>query len=160
MREDLRVTRFDDGTPIPFLTADTAWSNATRNGVPAVSANSSFYLYNWYAARHPRGICPSGWHVPTSLEQESLIAYFGGRGSAFGGLTSVGPGGFAGLPGGYRYGGGVFEGLGSVGVWWSSSEYNNLDNAWYLYLGDGVYGNVYRSDYVKGRGLSVRCLRD
>jgi uncharacterized protein (TIGR02145 family) len=158
MREDLRVSRFNDGTPIPFLTADKDWENAGKNGVPAVSANGSFYLYNWYAAIHPRGICPSGWHVPTSLEQESLIAYFGGKGSAFGGLTSVGPGGFAGLPGGYRYYDGDFYDLGSVGVWWSSSE-SSSDSAWYLYLNHD-YGIVYRDSNSKENGLSVRCLRD
>ena len=160
MREDLRVTRFNDGTPIPFLTADKDWENGGKNGGPAVSAYGSGYLYNWYAAIHPRGICASGWHVPTSLEQESLIAYFGGRGAAFGGLTSVGPGGFAGLPGGYRNYDGEFYDLGSVGVWWSSSEYSS-DAAWCLYLNYNG-GTVYRYDdfYYKVYGLSVRCLRD
>jgi len=158
MREDLRVTRFNDGTPIPFLKADKDWQNAGEIGVPAVSAYGSGYLYNWYAAVHPRGSCPSGWDVPTSLEQESLIAYFGGRGAAFGGLTSVGQGGFAGLPGGYRDSGGEYGYLGSVGVWWSSSE-DDYGSAWYLYL-DNEDGVVGRGNLNKDNGLSVRCLRD
>jgi len=168
MKEDLRVSRFNDGTSIPYLMANQDWVNAGRNGVPAVSAYGSGYLYNWFAAVHPRGICPSGWHVPTSLEQESLIAYFGGRGAASGGLTSVGPEGFAGLPGGTRFSGEageLFDGLGYWGMWWSSSEDSTYNEAWFLYLYNGLDdddgpGYVKRDGDSKKSGASVRCLRD
>ncbi len=66
--------------------------------------------------------------------------------------------GFTGLPGGYRNYRGVFNDLGSVGVWWSSSEGSSY-NAWNLYL-DGYNGGVYRLNFSKESGLSVRCLRD
>ena len=66
--------------------------------------------------------------------------------------------GFTGLPGGLRDFNGAFLFLGSVGVWWSSSE-NNYDDAWYLNLNfDG--GLVDRYYGSKENGLSVRCLRD
>ena len=54
--------------------------------------------------------------------------------------------GFTGLPGGYRYYDGVFSNLGSVGVWWSSSEGN-------CYItGDlGLYNRCAK----QGNGVSV-----
>jgi uncharacterized protein (TIGR02145 family) len=66
--------------------------------------------------------------------------------------------GFTGLPGGSRYSNGEFHFLGTVGVWWSSSE-NLYSNAWYLSL-HFINGNVNRYNSNKEDGLSVRCLSD
>ena len=35
---------------------------------PAQSLNEYGRLYNWYAVDDARGLCPSGWHVPTDGE--------------------------------------------------------------------------------------------
>jgi uncharacterized protein (TIGR02145 family) len=66
--------------------------------------------------------------------------------------------GFTGLPGGYRFDGGGYGYVGSVGLWWSSSE-DNTANAWGRYLKYN-YGNAYRDASAKDYGFSVRCLRD
>ena len=66
--------------------------------------------------------------------------------------------GFTGLPGGCRNSSGEFGNLGSVGVWWSSSE-SNAFQAWILNL-DDFSGGVSRYNYDKEDGLSVRCLKD
>lgn len=66
--------------------------------------------------------------------------------------------GFSGLPGGIRSANGSFDSVGNVGYWWSSTESSALD-AWLRYLGY-VGASVYRSNYVKEYGFSVRCLRD
>ncbi len=67
--------------------------------------------------------------------------------------------GFSGLPGGSRdYDDGTFYDIGSYGVWWSSSE-NSTSDAWSRYLGYDA-ANVYRGNYNKEYGFSVRCLRD
>ena len=66
--------------------------------------------------------------------------------------------GFAGLPGGFRYGGGAFDFVGNVGYWWSSTE-DGTALARLRYLGYSL-SLVLRSSNDKADGLSVRCLRD
>ena len=65
--------------------------------------------------------------------------------------------GFTGLPGGYRHGYG-YTNMGSNGYFWSSTE-NVNDTAWYrlLYY---LYSDIYRPNYPKRYGFSVRCVRD
>jgi uncharacterized protein (TIGR02145 family) len=74
-KENLRTTKYKDGTPISFPGIDnSAWSSNT-NGAYAWNNNDStafdsIYgkLYNWYAVDNSAGLCPSGWHVPTDCE--------------------------------------------------------------------------------------------
>jgi uncharacterized protein (TIGR02145 family) len=66
--------------------------------------------------------------------------------------------GFSGLPGGYRYSFGTFSFQGFDGYWWSASE-STTDDAYYR----GLYhpnDSLYRGFNNKGKGFSVRCLRD
>ena len=66
--------------------------------------------------------------------------------------------GFTALPGGYRYSNGYFNNLGNYGSWWSATE-NDSSYAWIRIL---YYynSNVFRSNYFKVYGYSVRCVRD
>ena len=66
--------------------------------------------------------------------------------------------GFSGLPCGNRKINGTFVNFGYYGVWWSSTKFNSNDalTRFLLYK----EGNVYRSDFNKRFGFSVRCLRD
>ena len=66
--------------------------------------------------------------------------------------------GFNGLPGGSCPGDGSFESMTKVGFFWSSSE-GNTRVAWLRFLSN-FDTEVYRYDFNKGSGLSVRCLRD
>jgi len=66
--------------------------------------------------------------------------------------------GYSGLPGGARYSYGVFNDVGSFGIWWSSTEYSS-SYAWFRYLGY-YFGYVSANSYIKQNGFSVRCLRD
>ncbi len=74
--ENLRTTRFNDGTPIPQITGNQDWKAATG---PAFcyfdnqpeNARPSGLLYNWFAAASPK-IAPPGWRVPTRAEQLAL----------------------------------------------------------------------------------------
>jgi uncharacterized protein (TIGR02145 family) len=139
-------------------------------------------LYNWTAAMdgeassttNPsgiQGVCPAGWHLPSDAEWTELTDYLGGTSVAGGKLKETGTThwaspntgatnetGFTALPGGYRYGDGAFDGIGSSGYWWSATEHNS-NNAWnrvmYCYN-----SNVYRFSLNKELWFSVRCLRD
>jgi Fibrobacter succinogenes major domain (Fib_succ_major). len=128
-------------------------------------------LYNWYTVDDPRNVCPTGWHVPTDAEYTLLTDYLGGGSVAGGKMKSTGTqywlspnsgatneSGFSGLPGGYRLYYGTFGTIGESGYWWSSTEVDT-SNAWYRNL-DYYYGYVYRVNYLKKNGFSVRCLRD
>ena len=125
-------------------------------------------LYNWYAVDDARGLCPSGWHVPTDAEWTILTDHLGGASVAGGQMKTTygwyddGNGtnssGFSGLPGAYRdYINGYFGNAGYDALWWSSSP--NGSYAWYRYL-DFEYENVYRFNTNQRYGFSVRCVRD
>ncbi len=66
--------------------------------------------------------------------------------------------GFAGLPGGRRETNGTFNFYGSYGLWWSSIEANDFASSFRALL--KYDGAVFESQFFKGAGLSVRCVRD
>jgi uncharacterized protein (TIGR02145 family) len=89
-KENLRVSRYNDGTGIPDETANPAgWYNLTtgaRSEYDAAGVTDYVvtygYLYNWYAVNDPRKLCPAGWHVPTDAEWTNLIQFIDPTASA------------------------------------------------------------------------------
>lgn len=177
MIENLKVTKFNDGNPIPYGTDVTVWSVQTNLSTFAYCwcdddiANKDTYgaLYNWYCVNTNK-LCPEGWHVPDDNAWTSLINYLGGDSIAGGKLKESGishwsspntaatnKSGFSALPGGYRNGP-TFYDLHLYGGWWTSTE--DIGNfAWqravYFY-----YPSVERGKAMKIAGSSVRCLKD
>jgi uncharacterized protein (TIGR02145 family) len=170
MANNLEITTFRNGDPIPQAASDEAWKIAGQNKQPAYCYNGETYgkLYNWYAVNDPRGLAPEGWHIPTDAEWTQLSDYLGGERVAgkkmksTSGWNNKGNGtnesGFNGLPGGCRYYNGTFYAQGYLGYWWSASEYNT-GVAYHRSLGH-LSGNLDRDDFIKEEGFSVRCLRD
>jgi uncharacterized protein (TIGR02145 family) len=180
MAENLKTSKYSDGSTIPMITDDTEWDNNTTGAWcyydNDVTNNAKYgKLYNWYAVSKTtngnKNVCPTGWHVPSDAEWTVLIDYLGGEVVAGGKMKEVGTTNwnspiisatntslFTGLPGGYRYYVGNFSYIGYIGYWWSSTEHvtnealsRNLD-----------ISNGYAARYAnnKGYGFSVRCLRD
>ncbi len=180
MAENLKVTKYSDGTVIPNVKDNTEWQDNTTGAWAYYendAANNAKYgkLYNWYAVSKTtngnKNVCPTGWHVPTDAEWTVLTDYLGGSNIAGGKMKEVGTTSwnspntdatntslFTGLPGGYRYYNGGYSNFGSHGYWWSSTEYYT-GNAWDRHL-DYSSGGADRYGYNKPDGLSVRCLRD
>ena len=180
MAENLKVSKYSDGTTIPNITDNTQWSNLTTGAWSYYNndaANNAKYgkLYNWYAVSKTtngnKNVCPTGWHVPTDAEWTVLTDYLGGDGIAGGKMKEVGTTSwnspntdatntslFTGLPGGYRDYNGYCSTIGYFGYWWSSTEYD-ADDAWNRYLSN-YHGDANRNNFNKFLGLSVRCLRD
>jgi len=116
-----------------------------------------------------KGICPTGWHIPSDAEWIALGTAVGGFGTAgrylkaTSGWNNSGNGqdkyGFAALPGGDGYSGGYFSYVGYSGLWWSASE---IDAGYaYGWIVDCYLEDVGRGDSGKSDGLlSVRCLQD
>jgi len=177
MAENLKVTKYNDGTAIANVTDDDEWSALTtgaycnyNNTTSTVTIATYGRLYNWYAVKTGK-LAPKGWHVPSDSEWTVLTDYLGGKSVAGGKLKETGTThwdspndgatnetGFTALPGGYRYTNGTFSTIGIYGYWWSATEYYSY-TAWDW---DMSYNNssVNSSDYFKELGFSVRCLRD
>ena len=194
--ENLRNEHYANGDAIPGDLSDGDWSSTTsgavtvygegtstvNNGSDDEVSNLADYgrLYNWYAVYDARGLCPSGWHVPTDGEwmmmemalgmSESEAYSVGWRGTDQGTQMKSSPedspswdgtntSGFSGLPGGYRYSDGDFHFEGSLGYFWASSPDGAYNWAWHRTLGSGSTG-VIKYDRPRRAGLSVRCVRD
>jgi uncharacterized protein (TIGR02145 family) len=174
MQQNLAVTKYRNGDPIPTGLSNTSWQGTTSGAYAIydnVAANNTTYgkLYNWYAVNDSRCLCPTGWHVPSDAEWTTLATSLGGSSVAGGkmksttGWTSPNTGatnesGFTALPGGYRYGDGPYVSFGSVGVWWSSTVNDSYD-AWNRLL-SYFSSPVFRNLDDKQLGFSVRCVRD
>jgi len=200
MAENLRTTRYRNGDEIPTGLSDTEWKSTTFDAyaiyphekVDDINSDAEMVeaygkLYNWYAVEDDRGLCPTGWHVPSDDEWKKLEIHLGMsqqeadntglRGADEGGklkTTRTEPeshprwrspntgatneSGLSGLPGGIRSILGSFGLIRGYGYWWSSTM-DNTNHAWgrYLYFFSSV---VYRNHYDFQNGFSVRCLRD
>lgn len=89
MKENLRVTHFDDGTAIPMGPSTGSSSTIAYRYCPNNDNSNVFsygYLYNWTArmngadstSANPsgiQGVCPEGWHVPSDVEWSQLIIH-------------------------------------------------------------------------------------
>jgi len=190
MAENLRTTRYADGTTITTGLNNDDWANNISEGVYEIypyqeieGLNSEKEvveaygkLYNWYAVDDPRGLCPTGWRVPSDAEWTSLTDYLGGSSVAGGKMKSTrtepdphprwdsrnrgatNESEFSGLPGGYRASWGGFRFVGHIGTWWSSTE-EDTDYAWYRALRDRD-GYLHRQDDLDElNGFSVRCIK-
>lgn len=92
--ENLKTTRYNDGTSIPLVTGNTEWINLTTPGYCWYDndiTNKETYgaLYNWYAVQTNK-ICPAGWHVPSDSEWTALTDFLGGESTAGGKLKEAG----------------------------------------------------------------------
>jgi uncharacterized protein (TIGR02145 family) len=176
MAENLKTTRYNDGTPIPLVTSDTAWSNLKTPGYCWYNNDEVTYkntygaLYNWHTVNTGK-LCPAGWHVPSDDEWKTLTKFLGGGGIAGGKLKEAGLAhwnkpnsgatdeiGFTALPGGCRYGIGSFYMLHYYGFWWTTSE--DASGGAFTRGMDDDETDVSKHTGVKEVGASVRCVRD
>lgn len=176
MMENLKVTHYRNGDPIPHVTDGGTWSGLTSGAYCEYGNNPAHVatygrLYNWYAVDDSRNIAPEGWHVPTDAEWQTLVDYLGGSSVAGGKLKETGTthwnppnegatneSGFTALPGGFRYDYGHFYSMGVSAAFWSSTE-DDGGHAWSRHL-DFFHSQVVRLDDDKWAGFSVRCVRD
>jgi uncharacterized protein (TIGR02145 family) len=169
--ENLKTTKYADGTPIPNLTVDGAWAADTNGAYCWYNndiANKTPYgaLYNWYAATNVHGIAPTGWRVPNQADMVTLITYLGllaGGQLKEQGLThwqtpntdATDNYGFKAIGAGIRmYNDGSFSSFKQImGLF--TSENSGL---YYYFQYDS--GSDYNATTSKKFGLSIRCMRD
>ena len=181
MAENLRVTHYRNGDPIPKVTDNSVWGGLTTGARCYYNQdsvlNNPVYgpLYNWHACVDVRKLCPTGWHLPTAAifsgtgDWNKLETYLGGPDVAGGkmktsilysspniGATNLS--GFSGLPGGGRAGDGGFVNIEEYALWWSSSNDVPGEAACrMLYNGSA---SLIAGSAEKIVGLSVRCMKD
>jgi|WetSurSiteA1Bulk_404760.scaffolds.fasta_scaffold04582_6 uncharacterized protein (TIGR02145 family) len=79
MAENLRTTKYNDGTEIPPIESNYAWSELTTPAYCCYNneiSNKEVYgaLYNWYAVNTGK-LCPVGFHVPSDAEWHELALF-------------------------------------------------------------------------------------
>jgi uncharacterized protein (TIGR02145 family) len=186
MAENLKTTRYNDGTTIPEVTDNTEWKNLTSGGYSWYNNDAESFkaiygaLYNWYAVTDIRNICPIGWHTPSREESSALSTYLGDENDAGGKLKEAGTThwlspntgatnetGFTLIPGGMRMylpdGGDPdikFRFIGSIGALWTKEPTYDIYSAYIVANYDG--SGYFRGDNAapKSSGLSVRCIKN
>jgi uncharacterized protein (TIGR02145 family) len=184
--ENLRTTRYNDGTPIPNIIDYTTWSNLStpaycyyNNTTNADYIEKWGTLYNWNTANTGK-LAPAGWHVPTDSEWKVMQSYLVMQGYNYIAISLApqmvratetvtgSPGknsalnnssGFSALPDGYRWYNGNFIGMRSCVYWWSATE-DDVSSAYGCNL---YYDNSNLNWLIFDKfscGFSVRLVRD
>lgn len=176
MLQNLKTTRYNDGTLIPLVTDPNLWINSTSAGYCWYNNDSLTYkdvygaLYNWYAVNTGK-LAPTGWHVPTQAEWTTLANYLGGIDLAGGKLKEEGTThwndpntgasnetGFLALPGGYRSSlNGTYVNNGNWGCWWTST--GSIDSFERVMLENTTAAlDIQTSNGLLG--FSIRCVKN
>jgi uncharacterized protein (TIGR02145 family) len=200
MAENLSADKFRNGDKIPRVTDRIKWYNSNEayfnsnvaKDQPAWcyynndSSNGSKYgkLYNGHAVVDSRGLCPSGWRIPSDADWMELANYLGGLeesslklrssdttgwkwfydGSVKKYSNGSNSSGFSALPGGGRSMEGYFgdSEYPNEGTWWSSTRINGYSFIYYT-LGSMPFrdNGLERSSNngSPGEGRSVRCVK-
>ncbi len=173
--ENLKTKHYLNGDEI--LTTIPASKDITGEATPkyqwaydSIESNVSTYgrLYTGYVVLDNRGVCPTGWHVPSDADWSTLITYLGGEKIAAGKLKEIGLShwlspntaatnefGFSAVPGGSRDYTGKFNSLGNYATWQTatSSSFNAYHIQWNS-------GELFIGGTTRNYGFSVRCIRD
>jgi uncharacterized protein (TIGR02145 family) len=152
MTENLRVKRYQNGEPILAAPGNDLWKaqNKDKNGAWCSynnnAANALKYgnLYNFYAVRDKRNLCPTGWNVPS---KENWASITGSMTDEQKRLFSPQLGGFRSVESEYKF-------LDQEMDLWSSTP-DNTYGAYCVEYASGRFKINSYSDYV---GLGVRCF--
>jgi len=175
MAENLKVTHFRNGEPIPIITSDSLWNDTYVGSAMCYynndNTNSSRYgaLYNGKVIDDVRNVCPEGWHIPSENEFDLLISTLGGEQIAGRkikdihwdgcGLESNNESSFTALGAGWRRQWSIsgFHELGSTAAFWSST---GTTGSKFFYRLVCVFDNVDKTTDDTRAGHSIRCIKD
>lgn len=176
LKSNLRGRRYNNNDTI----ADLLWRY--QQNIPGIgttttynndTANLSVYgrLYSYLAASDPRGICPTGWHLPSQAEWNTLAQFAGDTlhgglklkaavnwSGSTGGVNALGMGI---LPSGIGYNDNVFAFLGTQAHFWAcDSQFTDALGGNYRQIGFNRTPNQTSSTRLELHALSVRCIKD
>lgn len=183
MAENLRVTKYRDGSTIPSVSSENTTYDVWANNSTGAHTGD---LYNWAAVNDIKQIAPEGWHVPSDTEWKQLECHIGmspaeadntsWRGTnegdklkkewerinfwtQYGNVWPTNESGFTVIPNGVRlpdgsFGDNLFH---EVAFFWTSTPHEN--EAWYRYL-DYKKSSIFRYYGSTKYGQSIRCIKD
>ncbi len=171
--ENLKTTKYADGTPIPNLTLNAQW---IADGVGAYCwyDNDIAYktpygaLYNWYAVSNAHGLAPTGWRIATETDWNTLISYLGGTAIAGGKLKEMGLTHWI-TPNTGATNSSGFTALGTGIREWSSGVFMTINTSSYLWcyninkaltLSSNLEMAIIIGAISQNWGGTVRCMRD
>ena len=183
MVENLKTTKYNDGTSIPLVTDNYQWSILTSPAYcwcvnDASNKNKYGALYNGYVINTGK-LAPEGWHIATDAEWTTLENYISVNAGKSGSVTkalssttdwsiSTSPGaignnlsinnssGFSVMPGGVRDVAGVFDKGGTDCYFWTSTGTSPITYRNFNY----IKYTIYKSNSTRNYGYSVRCIKD
>lgn len=191
LKQNLRTTHYRNGDPIKLSASESEWWTNAEGAYcyyKNQKSDSDTYgcLYNFYAVKDSRNICPEGWHVSTVAEWDTLVTFLIKKKYGFNGdgadiakslattygwydknTTSSTVGhqqelnnfsDFSAPPTGQRTLFCVYQDRGIISRFWTSNPYNS-SNAFYESLS---YNYSYLAKYFDdmNTGLPVRCVKD
>jgi uncharacterized protein (TIGR02145 family) len=175
MAENLRTTKYNDGTNIPLVADSANWRRLITPGYCWYDNDKNYKrpygaLYNWLTVDTGK-LCPTGWSVPSDDQWTELTTFLGGENIAAARLKESGTThwtspnlgaldsyGFAALPAGARGAQSVFGLMGNDGNWWTSTE-DATGTAWARTMRNNQIA-VGRNAGNKRSGYSIRCIKD
>ena len=184
LSENLRVTHYNNGDEISYITNNADWGSYDEGQFGAYDNDDSYvdtygYLYNWAVVDDDRGVCPEGYDVASNVDINLLKSHTGTNagGVALGGKlkesghehwtyhsdavseAATNEYEFTALPNGARAPNGNFSQIGEYSHLWSATPENQTGNrAWKFaasYNNSTFSGNY---DYDKRTGYAVRCI--
>lgn len=177
LASNLKVTHYRNGDPINYVPDATEWQSlgdftAAYCNLNNDANNVSHYgrLYKWTTINDMRGLCPSGWRVPTSADWVALSDYLGGATVAGGKMKSTGTSfwlspnigdnssGFSAYPSLSRGGDGVFDTQnGRTAMWWAS-DFVGTGISWVYYINNDNTALTLNT-YPSAAGVAIRCIK-
>ena len=179
-RENLKTTKFNDGTAIPLISDNAAWKVLKTPGYAIyheVFPTTAYGIhYNWYAVETYK-LCPTGWHVATFEEWEILNNFLGGSDVSGGKMKTVSGGpwyegwdgpntgnsnssGFFGVAAGTRGIDGAFNDWGWASRFWTEPEDSGDPTKARFKMLHSTTANLWQGSELKTAGYSVRCIKD
>ncbi len=165
--ENLKTTKYNNGTDIPLVT-DEAWDSISTPAYcwpnnDSIKIDNYGLLYNWYAINTTSELCPTGWHVPTYDEWIVLSDYIDAKTFMIEGIIdgSISTRIFPSIKAGGRLDNGEYFTIDVTGVWWSSTPYSVEGNQEAITrLMIRIDKKLFIAHFPNRYGFSVRCLKD
>ena len=179
MRENLKVTHFNNGDTIPD---GTGKGNISGQTIPYMfninddSNNTATYgkYYTFYTVVDSNNLCPTGWHVPSKYDWNILTAQLGPASTDGAAMKEAGiihwytpntgatnSSGFTALPAQMRWSSNSFISTGTTAYFWSSDSYIGYPSyAWYIAVGSSSTDMVMNIISYDENAMSVRCIKN